>query len=108
MKMTLPGAARQISAGTNISLLLMCSGDVMSAGRGFCGCLGTGHKFHAVPTVIAGLQDCGAPVVQVSAGNAFCMALTSDGGVWSWGRVGMQGTGTHCIEHDDKFQLFPK
>ena len=50
-----------------------------------------------------------APIVHVATGRMICMALTSAGEVWSWGRVGLSGLGPACVaNHQSRNVVLPQ
>eukprot|EP01105_Mastigella_eilhardi_P008636 TRINITY_DN2089_c0_g1_i3.p1 TRINITY_DN2089_c0_g1~~TRINITY_DN2089_c0_g1_i3.p1 ORF type:complete len:1263 (-),score=254.68 TRINITY_DN2089_c0_g1_i3:29-3772(-) len=87
---------QQVACGQVHSLALCASGDVFAWGfDGSVGCLGLGAEAQcaAKPTAVLGLA--GKHVEQVSCGEAFSVALTKNGDVYSWGfnAVGQLGLG---------------
>ena len=82
---------KTISAGGVFSLALKQDGSVLAWGCNEHGELGTGSsdessKMTAIdmknePVEVPMLRD----VVEISAGNTHAMAVTSDGGIWTWG-----------------------
>jgi len=95
VKVDLPSAATQISAGLNDSLATLANGTVAAWGCNVFGELGIeGVAEAATPQVIPGLGG----VVEVAANYTRGFARTSDGGVKAWGRgyfgLGDGGTGS--------------
>eukprot|EP00462_Mataza_sp_D1_P023223 CAMPEP_0175131412 /NCGR_PEP_ID=MMETSP0087-20121206/6527_1 /TAXON_ID=136419 /ORGANISM="Unknown Unknown, Strain D1" /LENGTH=368 /DNA_ID=CAMNT_0016413697 /DNA_START=140 /DNA_END=1246 /DNA_ORIENTATION=- len=95
-----------IECGKQHSIAVNANGEVFTWGHGgsFLNAGALGHKDAGnceVPTRVAGLPD---NVVSVAAGAWFCLALTENGEVWSWGRGenGVLGTGSSAD------QLIPK
>ena len=78
-----------ISAGNGFSLALSSSGTVLSWGNNSSGQLGTGGTSNSLVTVAVDSSTDSAlyqkTVVAIAAGNAFAMALCSDGSVVAWG-----------------------
>jgi len=73
-----------VSAGNMSSLAMTADGEVWSWGNGRYGELGHGDtQDQLLPKKIEALA--GQRVVTVSAGLYHSLALTADGGVWSWG-----------------------
>ena len=83
VKVDLPSAAVQISAGGLGSLATLDNGTVATWGANIFGELGVeGLEATATPVVIGGLSG----VVEVAANYTLAFARTSDGGVKAWGR----------------------
>ena len=92
-----------VSAGTEHSLAIAADGAVWSWGSGAFGKLGHGDQQHMLlPKKIEAFA--GRRVVAVSAGDDHCLAITADGGVWSWGYGGFGELGHGVQQH----QLLPK
>ena len=92
-----------MSAGDDHSLAFTADGAVWSWGRGGEGQLGHGdEQIQLLPKKVEAFAD--ERVVAVSAGGDQSLALTADGGVWSWGwgAFGRLGHG------DQQSQLLPK
>jgi alpha-tubulin suppressor-like RCC1 family protein len=89
----------QIAAGEYHSLALTDDGKVHSWGAGAFGQLGNGQAYlnatTPVDVVSYGALD-GKAVIQIAAGYSHSLALTSDGGLYSWGAndSGQLGDGT--------------
>jgi alpha-tubulin suppressor-like RCC1 family protein len=84
-----------ISAALNGTMVLLDDGSVWAWGSGANGRLGLGDTVdRAIPTRLDIMWD-GHEVHAISNGGAFCLALTSNGIVWSWGDGinGRLGTG---------------
>ncbi|MFB9279033.1 invasin domain 3-containing protein [Cohnella cellulosilytica] len=82
-----PLTVRAIAAGNYVMLALMSNGTVMSWGRNVEGQLGvgtTGNRGYA-SIVKDGTGQPLSDVIAISAGAGHCIALTSDGTVYSWG-----------------------
>ena len=95
--------AVSVSAGGEYSLALTADGAVWSWGSGAFGKLGHGNEEpQLLPKKVEALA--GQRVVAVSAGVCHSLAITADGGVWSWG-FGGQGRLGHG---DGQLQLLPK
>src|SRR5205823_5693803 len=74
-----------ISAGNAFALALKSDGAVLAWGNNQSGELGVGSYTNSpAPTQVKGL-GAGSGVVGIAAGNAFAMALKSDGAVLAWG-----------------------
>ena len=90
-------------AGGYHSLAITAGGGVWSWGLGEHGRLGHGDdQNQLLPKKIEAFA--GQRVVAVSAGDRHSMAITADGGVWSWGRGGSDQLG----HGDQQNQLLPK
>lgn len=73
-----------VSAGQYHSLALCSDGSVYSWGRNDKGQLGLGDQIdRPTPQLVAALS--GKMVIEISCGNSFSMAVTTQGGVFSWG-----------------------
>ncbi|MCC6937719.1 MAG: T9SS type A sorting domain-containing protein [Flavobacteriales bacterium] len=88
-----------ISAGSQHSLALKSDGTVWSWGDDEFGQLGddVASVDHATPVQVATLTD----ISEIAAGGLHCLALKSDGTVWSWGddSVGQLGNDTLFDNH---------
>lgn len=85
----------RVAAGSAHSLALTSCGNVYSAGQGTFGALGHGVSEDLMEfKLLRGLFGFG--VIQVECGEFHSAALTSEGGVWTWGRGkhGQLGLGT--------------
>lgn len=83
-----------ISCGQTSSMAVLDNGDVFGWGYNGNGQLGLGNNVNQPnPCRVAGLQ--GVFVTQVVCGNAHTLALSDDGGLYSWGSnsYGQLGTG---------------
>jgi alpha-tubulin suppressor-like RCC1 family protein len=83
-----------LAAGISHTIALKNDGTVWTWGRNNAGQLGLGSSTNDVlrPVNVVGMT----PVAEVAAGNNHCLALTTDGRVWSWGGngSGQLGDGT--------------
>jgi len=79
--------ATAIAVGVDHSLMVTASGELYSWGSNSVGQLGLGtiNGQANTPRRVTALD--GVKVVSVAAGQGFSLALDSDGGVWSWGRL---------------------
>jgi hypothetical protein len=76
--------AFSISCGADHVVCCVGAGAVYSWGVGTCGRLGQGNeRDYSVPTKIQSLK--GSSMIQVACGKSHCAALSSSGGVWTWG-----------------------
>ena len=89
--------ATAVAAGDGHSLGLKNDGTVWAWGYNFYGQLGNGASGNgtnnSVPVLVTGLTG----VTAIAAGFDQCLAVKSDGTVWSWGHnnYGQLGDGTH-------------
>jgi len=93
-----------VSAGGDHSLALTADGAVWSWGNGFYGKLGHGdEQQQLLPKKVEALA--GQRVVAVSVGEDHSLALTADGGFFTWGQGGLG-----CLGHGEELsnQLLPK
>ena len=91
-----------IAAGTSFSMALTSNGTVWAWGNNASGQLGDGTAptDHTAPVQVSGL-GAGSNVVQIVAGDAFAVALKSDGTILAWGNnaSGELGDGTAPTDH---------
>jgi alpha-tubulin suppressor-like RCC1 family protein len=90
-----------VAAGLVHSLSLQSNGAVQAWGLGDNGRLGNGTPFfRTTPEAVSGL-GAGSGVIAIAAGNAFSMALKSDGTVLTWGFNfnGQIGNGTNTDQY---------
>ncbi|XP_065082582.1 probable E3 ubiquitin-protein ligase HERC2 [Ochlerotatus camptorhynchus] len=81
---TVANVAR-IYSGSQFSVALSFDGTLYSWGKGHGGRLGHGNSEHSnVPKLIRALE--GKKIVDVAVGSAHCLALTSSGELYGWGR----------------------
>ena len=69
-------------------------GSLYMFGSGNWGVLGQGNETnvsHEEPVVVSKFQRLGLKVVDVALGEYHSMALTDDGGIWTWGYAGKKG-----------------
>ena len=92
------------TAGTLHSLAVTADGDVWTWGVGGFGQLGHGNHENRWSPLKIDKAFAGLSVVAVSAGRAHNLAVTADGGAWSWGSGGCGMLGHGCEEN----QLYPK
>jgi alpha-tubulin suppressor-like RCC1 family protein len=96
----LPGIT-QISAGGQHVMALAADGTVWSWGGNLSGQVGVGYRVAVTsPVAVAGLSD--FPVTQVSAGDAYSLAVGPNGNVVAWGDnyVGELGSGGANVSAD--------
>lgn len=87
-----------IAAGREHSLALAADGTVYAWGRNVSGQLGNGDRVDRhtpVPVTTTGTAMEGRTITAISAGDAHCLALASDGTVYAWGEnsAGQLGVG---------------
>jgi alpha-tubulin suppressor-like RCC1 family protein len=95
----------RVAAGSNHSLALTADGRLFAWGYGEYGQLGNGtQSSSSVPVLVSGGAMAGKTVVAMDAGTGHSVALTSDGGVFTWGinSSGQLGDGTFTS------RLFPQ
>ena len=91
-----------VAPGCAQGLARASGGAVAGSGRGHAGGLGRGdQQDQLLPKKVEALA--GQRVVAVSAGYSHSLALTADGGVWSWGDGGCGKLG----HGDEQNQLLP-
>ena len=79
------GVILQLAAGHEHSLILTGDRAVYQFGR-------IGSSYISTPTPVSGLGPSnGVPVVSLSAGKGYTIALSIDGEVWIWGTMGQGG-----------------
>ena len=96
----------QISAGSSHSLILTQEDGVFSFGSNRHGRLGLGDRYSRLrPSVIKDLND--VDIIQVSAGDAHSLVLTSEGDVYSFGcgTHGQLGFTDDCSDRDRPSKL---
>jgi len=89
--------ARAVSAGNSHSLVLRTDGRVEASGFNALGQLGNPAVLHDTATGVEVVVTAGMrPIIAISAGSGFSVALDEDGVVWTWGLndVGQLGQGT--------------
>ncbi|XP_039436955.1 probable E3 ubiquitin-protein ligase HERC2 isoform X1 [Culex pipiens pallens] len=75
----------RIYSGSQFSVALSYDGTLYSWGKGHGGRLGHGNSEHSnVPKLVHALE--GKKIVDVAVGSAHCLALTSSGELYGWGR----------------------
>lgn len=77
--------AKQISLGTQHTLVLTEDGEVMACGHGEYGRIGTGN-LENVETLETVEELVDETITQISAGNSFSVALAESGNVYTWGK----------------------
>jgi len=83
-----------VDGGEGHSIAIRADGTVWTWGSQSYGVLGHGSNYShdSIPVLVSTLSD----IVAISAGEYYCMALKSDGTVWTWGYNlrGQLGNGT--------------
>ena len=80
--------------GMKHSAVISREGELYMFGSGNWGVLGQGNEnnvHHNSPVLVSKFQKLGLKVVDVALGEYHSMALTDDGGVWTWGYAGKKG-----------------
>ena len=101
----LPATVIAVAAGAYSSYAITSTGTVYSWGRNSAGQLadGTTTGVHLTPYLIPGLSG----IVALKAGDVHCIALKSDGTVYTWGAAysnyGQLGDGTTTTQHLSPF-----
>lgn len=109
VKVFLPGGVkfRKVWAGMSHSLALSEGGKLYGWGRnlnGELGVLGKEMEHQSTPTCILGEKEF---VVQASGGLSHTLAVTADGGVYSWG-LGAKGRLGHGTTHNKIYPVLIK
>jgi alpha-tubulin suppressor-like RCC1 family protein len=106
------GSTSAIAAGASFSLAAKTDGSVVAWGNNASGELGNGGAVPGVdastPQAVVGLgPSVSNPVIAVSAGDAFSVALKQDGSVWTWGNnaSGELGNGTAGTDSSTPHQV---
>ena len=82
----------KVACGSKFTLAVTKSGDIFSWGAGECGQLGNnGCSFKEVPSKID--MEGKSTIVDIAAGYAHCLALSSEGVLYSWGLNAKQELG---------------
>lgn len=91
----------QIACGDFHSLALSKVGELFAWGQNLHGQIGVGRRFPSTSTPQMVEHLIGVPLVQISAGEAYSMALSMSGNIYSWGKndCGQLGLG-HTEEKD--------
>ncbi|XP_058836150.1 probable E3 ubiquitin-protein ligase HERC2 isoform X2 [Topomyia yanbarensis] len=93
----------KIYSGSQFSVALSFDGTLYSWGKGHGGRLGHGNSEHSnVPVLIQALE--GKKIVDVAVGSAHCLALTSSGELYGWGRNDYQQICPSCVSRDPIIQ----
>ncbi|XP_058465564.1 probable E3 ubiquitin-protein ligase HERC2 [Malaya genurostris] len=93
----------KIYSGSQFSVALSFDGTLYSWGKGHGGRLGHGNSDHSnVPMLIQALE--GKKIVDVAVGSAHCLALTSSGELYGWGRNDYQQICPSCVSRDPIIQ----
>lgn len=92
---------KQVAAGLNFTVFLTREGTVYTCGTNTYGQLGHGDTLdRPTPTIVQVLEQVG-PVVQISAGPSYALAVTGDGTVYSF------GSGSNfCLGHGEQHNEF--
>ncbi|XP_053679051.1 probable E3 ubiquitin-protein ligase HERC2 [Anopheles nili] len=89
----------KVFSGSQFSVALSRDGTVYSWGKGHGGRLGHGNSEHSpVPKMVQALQ--GKKIVHLAVGLAHCLALTSSGELYGWGRNDFQQICPGCVTRD--------
>lgn len=93
----------RIAAGQEFSLARKEDGTVWAWGINFTGQLGPGggsmdFSAHPTPVQVTGLPS----ITEIAAGQSHCLAVASDGTVWSWGN-----NSSHQLGQGDDFSQNP-
>ena len=79
--------AVMLAAGTDHALFLMTDGTLWACRLGSCGLLGLGDRAGSLVPARVGAEAVGqSKVLTIACGDRHSMAVTEDGGLWSWGR----------------------
>lgn len=101
----LPGAVRQVAAGSDHTGIVTEAGDLFMCGEGYFGQLGLGdHNKQATPTLVERAIFDGEAVLMVACGFSHTVVATQGGGVYTFGS-GWDGRLGHGDEED---QLTPR
>jgi alpha-tubulin suppressor-like RCC1 family protein len=89
------GAAVKVAAGYNFSAVLRADGSVWTTGSNLSGQLGDSGVAPSGRNGFGRLDGL-SPIVDIAAGNDFCLAVTADGSVLAWGSntAGQLGQGS--------------
>lgn len=85
---------QKLRVGMRHSAAISEDGALYMFGSGNWGVLGQGNETDVAfdqPVVVSKFQRLGLKVVDVALGEYHSMALTDDGGVWTWGYAGKKG-----------------
>ncbi|XP_055600343.1 probable E3 ubiquitin-protein ligase HERC2 isoform X2 [Uranotaenia lowii] len=99
---TLSNVAR-IYSGSQFSVALTLDGTLYTWGKGHGGRLGLENSEHSnAPKLVAALE--GKKIVDVAVGSAHCLALTSNGELYGWGRNDYQQICPVAVSRDPIIQ----